>query len=82
MNCDCINKIDDKLRQHNLRLTGYAHMMPDFSIVPTLSTEWIDKDKAPLGKKRNPPAMFASHCPFCGKPTEDKKNPKHEIQNT
>lgn len=72
MKCDCINKIDNKLRDKNLRLVGYAHVMPDFSIIPKLETEWIDPDRAPKGQKRNPPSMFASHCPFCGEPVESR----------
>lgn len=73
MNCNCINQIDDKLREKNLKLTGFAFIMPDFRLNPTVSTEWLDKDKAPRGQKRNPPAMFASHCPFCGTPVEKPK---------
>lgn len=76
MNCDCFNQIDDKLREKNLRLVGYAHSYPDFAIVPTVATEWLDRDKAPTGCKRYPTKMFASHCPFCGKPVE--KNQKRK----
>lgn len=68
MNCNCLKEIDDKLREKNLKLVGYAFIMPDFSVVPQLATDWLDRDKAPRGKKRSPPAMFASHCPFCGVP--------------
>lgn len=68
MNCDCITKIDEKLKEHNLKLTGYALTMPDFEAVITIETEWIDRDKAPNGRKRNPTKIFVSHCPFCGKP--------------
>lgn len=70
MNCDCIEKIDERLRDKNLRLTGYAFTAPDFKVVPTVNTEWIDPDKAPKGMKNKPTKMFASHCPFCGKPVE------------
>lgn len=73
MNCDCINKIDDKLREVNQRITGYAYIMPEFALTPLIATEWVDKDKAPRGKKRNPPGCFASHCPFCGKPVAKKE---------
>lgn len=70
MNCDCITRIDEKLKEHNLKLAGYAFVMPTFKPVFTISTEWIDASKAPRGKKRNPTYMFVSHCPFCGKPAE------------
>lgn len=71
MNCDCINKIDEKLREQNLRLCGYAFVMPNFKPVITIQTEWIDEAKAPKGKKRSPTKMFASHCPFCGTKIEN-----------
>lgn len=80
MNCNCINKIDDRLREQNLRLVGYAHTFPDFRIVPTVQTEWIDATKAPKGKRRSPTKMFASHCPFCGKPVEKRKASNDQAQ--
>lgn len=64
--CNCINKLDDKFREQNLKLVGYAFMMPDFRSVVTIRTEWVDKSKAPKGKRKSPPAMIASYCPFCG----------------
>lgn len=64
--CNCINEVDDKLKEHNLRLTGYSLRVPDFTAVVSMRTEWIEKDKAPRGKRNSPPVMFASHCPFCG----------------
>ena len=67
MNCDCIKEINEKLHEKNLHLTGFAYVMPEFESIPTIETAWIDKDKAPRGKKNSPPKMFASHCPFCGK---------------
>lgn len=73
MNCNCIKEIDEKLREKNLELTGFAYLMPDFRVVPTVNTAWIDKSKAPRGKKNSPTKMFASHCPFCGKSVEKKK---------
>jgi hypothetical protein len=72
MNCNCIKEIDEKLKEQNLTLTGFAFVMPDFRSVPTVETGWIDKSKAPRGKKNSPPKMFASHCPFCGTPVEKK----------
>jgi len=38
------------------------------------TADGMDKaSEAPKGQKRNPPAMFASHCPFCGVAIEDEK---------
>ena len=70
MNCKCFDEVDEKLRAQNLKLVGYAFIMPSFSLTPTVATQWIDKAKAPAGKKRTPPYVFASHCPFCGKPVK------------
>lgn len=68
MNCDCINEINKKLEEHNLRLCGYAYAMPAFKPIITIETEWVDKDKVvPNPNKKWPTKMFASHCPFCGK---------------
>lgn len=72
MNCNCIEKLNEKLKEFNLRLSGYAYVMPSFKPVFTINTQWIDKDKAPKGKKKNPTFMFASHCPFCGKLAQKK----------
>ena len=66
MNCNCLNDVDDKLREKNLRLAGIAWVMPSFTVVVTIATEWVDDSKAPKGQKRRPPKLHASHCPFCG----------------
>jgi hypothetical protein len=70
MNCNCIEEVNKKLYEQNLRLSGYAFIMPTFKPVFTITTEWIDPDKAPKGRKNRPMSMFVSHCPFCGKPVE------------
>lgn len=75
MNCDCKEKIDSELRSKNMRLVGYAMVIPSFKYVPTVATEWIDEQTVQKSKRKNPTKMLASHCPFCGKPTskEEKK---------
>jgi hypothetical protein len=64
--CNCINEVDDEFREQNLKLVGYAFMMPDFRPVVTIRTEWVKKADAPKGKKNSPPSMMATYCPFCG----------------
>ena len=64
--CNCLNEIDNKLREQNLKIVGYAFRMPEFEAIAVIKTEWKDESKAPKGQKRRPPSMFASHCPFCG----------------
>jgi hypothetical protein len=76
MSCDCREKIDERLREQNLRLIGYAVTTPNFKVVPTVNTEWVDPEKAPKGMKNRPTKMFASHCPFCGKAIEVTPTPK------
>jgi hypothetical protein len=78
MKCKCWKEVDDKLREKNLRLTGATFVMPNFALVPTITTAWVDKEKAPKGQKRNPPAMLASHCPFCGVKIETKLTDEEE----
>jgi hypothetical protein len=64
-------EVNEKLKEHNLRLSGYSFLMPDFKPVFTINTEWIDEAKVPRGKKKWPTSMFVSHCPFCGNPVKE-----------
>ena len=64
--CNCINETDDKLRAQNLKLVGYAFMMPDFRAVVSIKTDWVKRSAAPKGKKASPPSMMATYCPWCG----------------
>jgi len=36
MNCDCIEKMNEKLKDENLRLIGHAFTVPDFNLGPTV----------------------------------------------
>lgn len=81
MNCDCYTKINEKLKERNLKLIGYAFIMPGFVMTPQIKTEWIDRDKAPRGKKTSPTAMIASHCPFCGQKIEQQQPEEKEDEN-
>ncbi len=64
--CDCINRVDDELRAQNLKLVGYAFMMPNFRAVVNVRTDWVKRSEAPKGKKNSPPYMMATYCPWCG----------------
>lgn len=66
MNCDCVDKIDEKLAEKNLRLACTALSGEDYSLRVYLKADWIDRNKAPRGDKNRPPNMYASHCPWCG----------------
>lgn len=80
MNCTCIAKINEKLKDQNLKLadSNFALRMPEFETVFLIKTEWIDVNKAPKGKKKKAPSIFAAHCPYCGKKAIRKeKNETH-----
>jgi hypothetical protein len=70
MKCNCIKTVDEKLAEQNLRL-AISFKMPNFTPAFPISTAYIDKEKAPRGKKNNPPSILASFCPFCGTKLED-----------
>ena len=74
MKCKCWAETQEKLKTMNLKLVGATFLMPSFTLVPTIATEWIDETKAPKGQKRRPTAMLASHCPFCGTKIENPKD--------
>lgn len=59
--------MDERLKAKNLKLISCSFVMPDFELVPTMQTAWIDKTKAPPGQKSKPPPVFVGYCPFCGK---------------
>lgn len=72
MNCTCFTKINESLKPLNQKLTGYTFIMPDFTLMPTVSTTWIDPSKAPKGQKKKPLSVIAPFCPFCGQAAKTK----------
>lgn len=58
--CDCISKIDEKLKEFNTKI-----MLPWWSssgiLAPHIETRKLDEKKR--GKPRS---VIASFCPFCG----------------
>lgn len=70
MNCECINEMEERLKEKNLTITSITLAMPSFKTIPIITLAWRDKDKAPKGKRNNPPPLLASHCPLCGKPCD------------
>ena len=76
MNCKCISEIDAQLKEHNLSLHCVALAMPNLTTRITLKTGWIDKSKVSRSKIKFPPAMWASHCPFCGIKIEKEEEVK------
>jgi hypothetical protein len=66
MNCDCIKKHNERLREKNLKIVGTTFIFPQMYQVPWIALGWIDEAKVPRGEKRNIPKLLLSHCPFCG----------------
>ena len=68
MNCDCIERIDEKLAQQNFELDVSFLLGKDLSMSSTVlsvGTHWKDSAKKIRGKK--PPTIVVTFCPFCGK---------------
>lgn len=68
MNCDCIQRIDEKLAEQNLALDVSFLLGKDLSLSSTtlsVGTHWKDSSKKIRGKK--PPTIVVTFCPFCGK---------------
>lgn len=76
MNCDCVERIDEKLAEQNFALDVSFLLGHDLSLTATtlsVGTHWKDPSKKIRGKK--PPTIVVTFCPFCGVRTEkDRPN--------
>jgi hypothetical protein len=79
MNCTCWKEINEQLKEQNLELNNGAYIMPGFVFTPTIPTRWLDSSKVPKGQKKRPPAMKATHCPFCGKTIQAEQTPEQVV---
>lgn len=76
MNCDCIERVNAKLKQagHGYQLAT-SFVFDEKMRMDTLlsvSTRWVGEP--PKGHKRkSPPAMICTYCPFCRKKTSGNK---------
>lgn len=61
--CECRKIIDDKLKPMNGRLAfGFSFGSEGMELSPPMiQTEKIDKRK-----RKKPPIILATYCPFCG----------------
>lgn len=62
--CDCIEKMNDRLGEHNGRLSIAIRLSPDLSKMDAclvIATEKLDKTK-----RKPVPKVIAGYCPFCG----------------
>lgn len=68
MNCNCIQRIDEKLAEQNFALDVSFLLGDNLSLTSTtlsVGTHWKDASKKIRGKK--PPTIVVTFCPFCGK---------------
>ena len=59
-NCDCIDKMNELLKQHNA-IIECVIFWGSGSSIPAIPLEKLDKKK-----KTKLPKLFPSFCPFCG----------------
>ena len=65
--CNCFQTVDTRLAEHNTRIKRYYTLGGGGLGIPwPVETEQVEKGR---GKKKAM-ALFASYCPFCGKPVK------------
>lgn len=62
MSCDCFNKVNVTLAEHNERLVS----LMDIRAFETVPRVLISIEKLDSKKRSRPRRMLASFCPFCG----------------
>jgi len=69
MNCACIEKINEKLKEYNKT----AYLRCTFGGIPVMYYDYYEETKT--GKRRNKEGIFLpSYCPFCGKKLKDSED--------
>lgn len=77
MNCDCVEKVNTKLKEagHPYQLAPsliFDEKMQMESLL-TVDTRWVGEP--PKGKKhKRPPSMICTYCPFCRRRTSGNKH--------
>lgn len=71
MNCDCITKIDNTLLENGCgyRLATTLTFDDKMNISVNLSVPTVWNDEGPRKRRKPPPPVLCSFCPFCGEPT-------------
>lgn len=64
MDCDCIDKATEALKEHDTEL-DVTFLMPTMREVLRVPTKWCDGVKPKRGKR--PKVVLITFCPFCGK---------------
>lgn len=67
MNCDCINKVDEKLRHaFGTRLATTITFDKKMNAGVTLSIETVRLEDSRAPKRKKPQPILVTFCPFCG----------------
>lgn len=77
MNCDCVSRVNGKLKDQNLVLDIsilFGDKMQTCEDMITIGTHWLDKSKAKRGKRPTP--ILVTFCPFCGTKAAKEKATK------
>lgn len=70
MNCDCIERVDEKLAEQNLALDATFILKPK-KPYSTLSISTHFKNLAKKKRGQKPTKILVTYCPFCGKKAKD-----------
>lgn len=69
--CDCIAKLDEKLKPYNGKI-ALAILLPAEGSDALRSRVLVQTEKLDPGKRsKKLPAVMASYCPFCGEHVAD-----------
>lgn len=68
--CDCIAKLNEKLRPHNGKI-ALAILLPTEGSNELRSRVLVQTEKLDAAKRKKVPAVMASYCPFCGEHVAD-----------
>lgn len=63
--CDCIAKLDEKLKNHNGKI-ALAILLPAEGSNQLRSRVLVQTEKLDSAKRKKVPTVMASYCPFCG----------------
>lgn len=69
--CECIEKVDGMLAEHNTRLTrAITFGSGEMGLCLMIATEVVEKKRGAKAVK-----MFPRFCPFCGEKYPDRESP-------
>jgi hypothetical protein len=79
MNCKCLTKVDEKLKEKGFKLSGKLLMfgVDHDTLSMSLTCGWpLERLDGKRLSRSDPKTMQMSHCPFCGKKATEKRPTK------